>query len=116
MRLGPGDVVWHEAPFEGSGAAGGPPDRPWLVVSNENHPFQGTEYVTLGMTTSERARAIEVTERDWVVGGTRKPSYVSPWYLMTVNHADLRERIGALDEALVGRAVNACTDCLGFEA
>lgn len=114
MSLGPGDVVWHEAPFTRSGANGGRPDRPWLVVSNDGHPFQGTEYVVLGMTASPCERGIRVDEADWTVGGTTDPCYVTPWHPTTVHRADVTHRIGTLRETLVDRAVDACTAILGF--
>lgn len=113
MSLDTGTVVWHEAPFKTPRSDGSQPDRPWLVVSNDDHPFHGTEYIVLGMTTNPRSEGIQVQRSDWVDGGTTKPSFVSPWFAMTLKHADIDYRIGALEASLVSRAVADLTSRLG---
>lgn len=111
MKLATGDVVWHRAPFKDR--ADGSPPRPWLVVSNQRHPFHGSEYVGLGMTTTERTRAIPVERGDWIDGGLEKPGFVSPWFAMTLKHADITHRIGAVEMAVVDDAVEDLVECLG---
>lgn len=110
MTLSPGAVVWHEAPFEGQDN-GESLDRPWLLVSN--HPFHGNEYVGLGMTTTERNRAISVGRADWVDGGIRRTGYVSPWFAMTLKADDVTHRVGALEPDVVDEAVARLFDCPG---
>jgi hypothetical protein len=39
------DVVWHPAPFRDGG-------RPYVVLSDHDHPFYGEEYVVVGVTTT----------------------------------------------------------------
>lgn len=89
MSLDTGDVVWHETPFKTPRPDGTKPGRPWLIVSNDSHPFHGTEYIVLGMTTTQRSRAIRVKQSDWREGGTSKTSFISPWFVMTLKHADI---------------------------
>ena len=115
MTLATGDVVWHRAPFKDA-TGGQSPSRPWLVVSNENHPFHGREYVVLGMTTTRRDRAIQVGRDDWVEGTLEKPSFVSPWFASTLKHADVSHRVGAIDTDLAGDAVAVLFECLGSSA
>jgi mRNA-degrading endonuclease toxin of MazEF toxin-antitoxin module len=64
MSLDTGDVVWHEAPFKSPRPDGSQPDRPWLVVSNDSHPFHGREYIVLGMTTNPRSEGLRVRAAD----------------------------------------------------
>lgn len=84
-----GHVVWHDGLFHGSG-------RPWLVVSDTQHPFLGEEYVVAGLTTAERPNAIELGDEDWVVGGLPRKSYVSPWFLTTLEHAAIERGVGTI--------------------
>jgi hypothetical protein len=49
-----GDVVWHPAPFRDGG-------RPYVVLSDDDHPFYGEEYIVVGVTTTERERAVALT-------------------------------------------------------
>ena len=96
-----GHVVWHEGLFRGSG-------RPWLVLSDDRHPFHGEEYLVVGITTTEREDAIELRDEDWTVGGLPRMSYVSPWFLTTLKHAAIERGVGAVTSdtaAEVGRTV-----------
>lgn len=89
-----GHVVWHDGLFRGS-------DRPWLVVSDDTHPFHGEEYLVVGITTTRRDEAIELTNQDWRVGGLPDQSYVSPWFVTTIKHASISRGVGALEDELV---------------
>lgn len=86
-----GHVVWHDGLFRGSG-------RPWLVVSSDDHPFHGEEYIVVGITTSDRPGETELTEDAWLVGGLPRSSYVAPWFLTTLKHADIDRGVGELTE------------------
>lgn len=93
-----GHVVWHDGLFRGS-------DRPWLVVSDEEHPFHGEEYLVVGITTTERDDAFELRDDDWTVGGLPRQSYVSPWFVTTIKHASISRGVGELDPSLVDEIV-----------
>lgn len=84
-----GDVVWHPAPFRDGG-------RPYVVLSDDDHPFYGEEYVVVGVTTTGRERAVALTPETWAEGGAPKPSWASPWYVLTVKDATITDRLGRL--------------------
>lgn len=71
-------IVIAEDPF------GNTPKRPYLLVSNDRHPFHGEEYLAATITTSERAEAIELTDERIERGGLPRTSYVSPWSMLTL--------------------------------
>ena len=73
-----GDVIWHPAPFRDGG-------RPYVVLSDDDHPFYGEEYAVVGVTTTERERGVALTSEAWNEGGAPKPSWASPWYVLTIN-------------------------------
>jgi hypothetical protein len=91
-----GDVVWHPAPFREGG-------RPYVVLSDEDHPFWGEESIVVGVTTIERDRAIALPPAAWVEGAAPKPSWASPWYVLTLKHATITDRLGRLDGGNGGR-------------
>lgn len=97
-----GHVVWHDGRFRGS-------DRPWLVASDDAHPFHGEEYLVLGITTTERNDAIELRADDWIVGGLPEQSYVSPWFVTTIKHASINRGVGELDPSLLDKIVTETT-------
>lgn len=111
MSLDTGDVVWYEALFKPQ-SDGSRPDRPWLI-SNDTHPFHGTEYIVLRMTTNPRSEGLRIHDEDWLDGGTSKTSYVSPWFAMTLKHADITYRLGTIKDSLITTAVTDLTERLG---
>lgn len=100
-----GHVVWHDGLFRGS-------DRPWLVVSDDAHPFHGEEYLVVGITTTEREDGFELRDTDWTVGGLPEQSFVSPWFITTIKHASIRKGVGELDKSLVDEIVTAASQYL----
>ena len=101
-----GDVVWHPAPFRDGG-------RPYVVLSDDQHPFYGEEYVVVGVTTSERERAVELTPATWAEGGAPKRSWASPWCVLTVKHATITERLGRLTPEATDRVAGALAHLVG---
>lgn len=101
-----GDVVWHTALFRDSG-------RPWVVLSDESHPFHGTEYLVAGVTTTERDEAVPIPERRWVTGAPPRTSYVSPWFVSTIKHDSVESGVGSLDSELVDRLLSEVRSYLG---
>jgi len=100
-----GHVVWHDGLFRQSG-------RPWLVVSTDDHPFHGEEYLVTALTTTERADAIELADDGWDVGGLPRTSYVSPWFLTTLKHADVDRGVGELADATLNSVLEEITGYL----
>ena len=98
---GRGEVWWGPAPFKSSAA------RPWLVVSDERHPFSHAECLALALTTREYAEGITVPDEAWTEGGADVQSYVSPWFVTTIKLRELEDQQGTLAPELVTRAVEA---------
>jgi hypothetical protein len=91
-----GHVVWHDGLFRSSG-------RPWLVLSDDGHPFHGEEYLVAGLTTTVREDAIPLDDSDWTVGGLPRKSHVSPWFLTTLKHPDIDRGVGRLTPRIVSK-------------
>jgi mRNA-degrading endonuclease toxin of MazEF toxin-antitoxin module len=73
-----GAIVVADDPF------GNTPKRPYLIVSNTEHPFHGEEYITAGITTTARSAALELTAERFGHGRLPRTSYVSPWAIVTL--------------------------------
>jgi len=78
MAYPQGAIVIADDPF------GNNPNRPYLILSNNQHPFHGEEYIAAIVTTTDRQRAIELTEERIDEGRLPKVSYVSPWAVLTL--------------------------------
>ena len=103
-----GDVVWHPAPFRDGG-------RPYVVLSDDDHPFYGEEYVVVGVTTSERERAVALTPETWATGSAPKSSWASPWYVLTIKHATISDRLGRLTPETTDEIATAVARLVGAE-
>lgn len=102
-----GDVVWHPAPFRDGG-------RPNVILSDD-HPFYGEEYVVVGVTTTERERAVALTPATWADGGAPKPSWASPWYVLTVKDATITDRLGQLTSETTEEIATAVARLIGVK-
>lgn len=78
MAYSQGAIVIAEDPF------GNTPKRPYLILSNEQVPFYGQEYIAVVITTTARTEAIELTADRFETGRLPRTSYVSPWSVLTL--------------------------------
>lgn len=101
-----GHVVWHDGLFRDDG-------RPWVVLSDDHHPFHGREYLVCGITTTERERTVPLVEDAWLSGGLPRPSFASPWFLPTLKHARIDRGVGGLTDDAVDRIVTEAAGYLG---
>lgn len=99
-----GHVVWHDGLFRDGG-------RPWVVLSGDDHPFHGREYLVCGVTTTERDHTVALTEDAWLAGGLPRPSFASPWFLSTLKHARIDRGVGGLTDVVIERVA---TDAAGY--
>lgn len=86
-----GHVLWAVDAF-------GRAKRPWVILSNEKHPYHGDEYIAVPVTTSEHPRAIALSDDVWDTGGTPRDSWTKPWNVTLIEHADILAFQGRLTE------------------
>ncbi|MFC7041599.1 type II toxin-antitoxin system PemK/MazF family toxin [Halonotius sp. GCM10025705] len=115
-RIRRGDVVWVDDPFgfDASEVTDDPDDHPYVIISTDAHPFHGTEYLAMLMTTTKRTEAISVKETGWEYGSLSKPSYISPWTVVTVKDSALFGYQGQLEPTVVDTAVEQLPPYVGL--
>ena len=98
MTYAQGSIVIADNPFA-------PGFRPFLVVSNSSRPYQGEEYTTAIITTTERDTAVRF-EADKLTEGAINdyPSFVNPWSLHVLQHDDVDRRVAQVSPDVI-RAV-----------
>ncbi len=82
--------------------------RPYVSLNDDTHPFSDEEGLYAAVTTTRRAVAIPLTDDDFVAGGLPRESYVNPWTIVPIRHADVRDE--------EGRLVDATTETIAREA
>ncbi|ERJ05179.1 PemK-like protein [Halorhabdus tiamatea SARL4B] len=70
--------------------------RPYVCLSTDTPPFRDEEAVYAVVTTTRRSAAIPLADTDFTSGGLPRESYVNPWVLVTIKHADIHEIEGQL--------------------
>lgn len=78
-----------------------------MIVSHETTAEYPDQHVALGISTTETAESLPITQDDWVVGDLSRQSYIHPRYPTVISEADVVTTVGALDEDVVDDAVLA---------
>lgn len=81
--------------------------RPWLVISNDQFPGQGQQYLCCAMTSGITPGASFIPldpERDWENGGTTKRSQIDTETLITMKQRWIATYSGRLVPARLSQA------------
>jgi hypothetical protein len=76
-----GSVVVAHDPY------GNTPRRPYLVLSDDTHPFAGRQYIAVGITTKEYEPSLPL-EGNFLTGELTERSFVSPWAVVSLRETD----------------------------
>ena len=87
--------------------------RPYVLLSDDSHPFADEEGLFVAVTTTPRPAAISLRSTDFEVGGLPLDSYVNPWTIVSIRFADLHGREGHLDDRTVASIARASASYLG---
>ncbi|NGM69102.1 type II toxin-antitoxin system PemK/MazF family toxin [Natronolimnobius sp. AArcel1] len=100
MDYNRGDVVIATDTFkENSGG------RPFLIISTEETPFHGEQYITLALTTRTwHEERIPIEESDWLDGGAPRSSSLTPWSVNSISSDEIDSKQGTLMEPIITTA------------
>ena len=106
MAYAQGSIVIADNPFA-------PGFRPFLVVSNSTRPYQGKEYTTAIITTTEREAAARIDADDLTEGGINDyPSFVNPWSLHVLQHDDVDRRVAQVSPDVIRAVAEGIARCV----
>ena len=88
--------------------------RPYVCVSDETHPFSDEEAVYAAAPTTRRAVAVPLTDTDFESGGLPRETYVNPWTIVSLRHADIETKVGRLIEATTEKIAQDAAGYLGI--
>ncbi len=88
--------------------------RPYVCLTDRTHPFHEEEALYAAATTTRRAVAIPLTDDDFVSGGLPRESYVNPWTVVTIRHADIGHKEGHLVETTTEKIATEAAGYLGI--
>lgn len=107
--LARGHVVLAADPFK-------PDDdttRPWVVVNNENHPFDKEQYVVMGLTTQTwYDEQIPLGEDDYRHRTAPQESSIVPHAVASLKPALMTDYVCRIHDEPLDRAVDALTEYL----
>ena len=102
-----GSVVVASDPY------GHTPRRPYLILSDEAHPFAGEQYIAVGITTKEYPPPISL-EGGFVEGGLSERSFVSPWAVVSLRDADIERAVAIVDQLVTRTAAEQMARFVGY--
>lgn len=89
--------------------------RPYVLLSDVSHPFSDEEALYAAITTTPRSAAIPLSDDDFAAGGLPRESYVNPWTIVSIRHADIEDEEGRLVDATIGKIAADAAGYLGVE-
>jgi hypothetical protein len=87
--------------------------RPYVRINDDTHPFADEEAVYVAATTTRRSVAIPLTDGDFAAGGLPRETYVNPWTVVTIRHADIHGEEGQLIDETTETIARATVGYLG---
>jgi len=97
MRYGRGYVVVAADPF------GDTPRRPYVIVSDDTHPFAGRQYIALGISTKQYSESIPLADA-FVEGELNRESFVSPWAVVSLRVSYIDRAVAQVSTKLTDKA------------
>lgn len=88
--------------------------RPYVRLSDEIHPFSDEEVLYAAATTTRRAAAVPLTDDDFETGGLPRETYVNPWTVVSIRHADVHETEGQLVAETIERIAEDAASYIGI--
>ena len=89
------------------------PRRPYVILSDETHPFAGEQYIAAGITTKEYPPSISLAGR-FVEGGLSEQSFVSPWAVVSLREADIERAVAIIDQTVTKTAAEQMARFVGY--
>lgn len=106
MRYRRGTVVVASDPF------GHTPRRPYLVVSDETHPFAGEQYIGVGISTKEYDASIPL-DNAFTDGRLDRDSFVAPWAVVSLRDNMIERGVARVTESVTETTVDRMVAFVG---
>ncbi|GAB3040534.1 type II toxin-antitoxin system PemK/MazF family toxin [Natronobiforma cellulositropha] len=104
-----GHVVLASDPFKAADEA----TRPWLVVNNEHHPFDGEQYIVMGLTTQTwYEHRIPLEEDDYCHRRAPRTSSIVPHALASLHPDFVTDYVCRIRTEPIDAAVEVLLDYL----
>ena len=103
-----GSIVVASGPYVNT------PRRPYLILSDELHPFAGEQYIAAGITTKEYAPSISL-EGMFVEGSLSERSFVSPWAVVSLRESDIERAVAIVDELVLRDVAKRLARFVGYD-
>ena len=92
---------------------GNTPRRPYLVVSDETHPFAGQQYIAVGISTREYDESVPLTG-EFVEGTLNRESFVAPWAVVSLRKTNLERAVARVTQSITETVVRRMVSFAGY--
>jgi hypothetical protein len=97
-----GTIVVASDPF------GNTPRRPYLLVSDETHPFTGEQYIAVGISTKAYDESIPLAD-SFTSGELTRESFVSPWAVVSLLESDIERAVAQVETPVTDEVIKQLT-------
>lgn len=94
---------------------GSTPRRPYLVLSDETHPFAGSQYIAVGITTKEYDASVALAGT-FVRGELERDSFASPWAVVSLLDSNIDRVVARISESVAETVARRMAGFAGYRA
>lgn len=102
------DIVRSNDPFK----LGADKQRPWLILTDERHPFAGEQFIAVAISRKEYEPSIPLSGEVWETGGVPEESFIAPWSVHSPRIEDVVAWQGRVTESFVEHVVTVLWEYL----
>jgi len=92
---------------------GDTPRRPYVIISDDSHPFAGRQYIALGISTQEYSESIPLAG-EFIEGELNRESFVSPWAVVSLRTSHIERVVAQLSAELTDNATQQLAAYAGY--
>lgn len=92
---------------------GNTPRRPYLVVSDDTHPFAEEQYIAVGITTKEYAPSLPLDDA-FDEGGLTESSFVSPWAVVSLRAVDIERAVATVERTVTDTVAERLSEFVSY--
>ena len=92
---------------------GDTPRRPYVIVSDDSHPFAGRQYIALGISTQEYSESIPLAD-EFVEGELNRESFVSPWAVVSLRTTHIDRAVAQVSTEFADEATKQMAAYAGY--
>jgi len=103
-----GSVIVATDPF------GETPRRPYLILSDETHPFAGKQYIAAGISTVSYPESLSL-KGEFTEGKLTRESFLAPWAIVSIRSEHIDRAVARVTDNITDRTAKRAIEFVGVD-